>query len=140
LDLFDDKIEPLLRSAGLSDSEFEKALNLPRSTVYDWRKKRSRSYRKYLPQIAHHLGVSVGFLLSNEPLPDNFSSSPYEYNKNRIPRELMEEIDQSKRELKSMIDAKKQKLLGLIEKTDFSLSQLDMIERIINYIYKSQQK
>ena len=140
MDIFNDKIEPLLRSSGLSDTEFEKALGLPRSTVYDWRKKRSRSYRKYLPEIALKLNVTVGFLLSNEPLPDYFSSPHYEYGTHPLPPEVMRQLDCAKQELNSLIDNRKQKLVSLIQSTDFTLSQLDIIEHMIDYVCHNQQK
>lgn len=140
MDIFDNKIEPLLKSSGLSDAEFEKALGLPRSTVYDWRKKRSRSYRKYLSEIALQLGVTVGVLLSSEPLPDDFSSAPVAYGTRQISPELIRELDHSKLELENLQNVKKQKLVSLIQQTELSLSQLDIIENMIHYIYKTQQK
>ncbi|MCX7614818.1 MAG: hypothetical protein N2Z65_03575 [Clostridiales bacterium] len=141
MDLFFEKIEPLLKSSGLSDAEFEKQLGLPRSTVYDWRKKRSKSYWKHLPQIALKLGVSVGMLLSNEPLPNYLSEPPCQNETiSHIPPELVKELENSKLELENLIKVKKKKLAELIEETDLSLSQMDIIERMIYYICKTQQK
>ncbi|MDP4109544.1 MAG: hypothetical protein Q8878_05890 [Bacillota bacterium] len=136
MDIFADRIEPLLRSSGVSDSEFERSLNLPRSIVYDWRNKRSRSYMKYLPEIAGSFGVTVGFLLSDDN-SDNFFSAPQpKYDCGRISEDLMKKIDESKKELEEGKKARKQHLLDVIKNTDFSISQLYMIEHILEYIKK----
>ena len=42
------------------------ALGLNRQVVTDWKAKRSKSYNKYLPQIADYFGVSVDYLLGKE--------------------------------------------------------------------------
>ena len=56
----------LIDSSGKDDAKIERELNLPRSTVYDWRKGRSKSYRNYLSQIATYFGVSTDYLLGND--------------------------------------------------------------------------
>jgi transcriptional regulator with XRE-family HTH domain len=47
-----------------TDVAFEKACGLPSKTVSNWRRGRSASYMKILPQISHLLGVDVKELLS----------------------------------------------------------------------------
>ncbi|MBQ8005235.1 MAG: hypothetical protein IJ303_02870 [Clostridia bacterium] len=41
-------------------------LGLNRQAVTDWKAGRSKSYTKYLPQIAEFFGVSVDYLLGND--------------------------------------------------------------------------
>ena len=49
-----------------SDAAFERAANLPPKTVNNWRRGRSSSYMKMLPELAALLGVSVHDLLHTE--------------------------------------------------------------------------
>ena len=46
-----------------SDAAFERAANLPPKTVNNWRRGRSSSYMKLLPELAALFGVSVRDLL-----------------------------------------------------------------------------
>jgi len=57
----------LLDASGKSDAEIEKDLHLPRSTVYDWRNGRSKSYKKYISEIAAYFNVTTDYLLGNAP-------------------------------------------------------------------------
>ncbi len=49
-----------------SDAAFERAAELPPKTVSNWRRGRSSSYVKMLPQLAALFGVRVGDLLPSE--------------------------------------------------------------------------
>ena len=49
-----------------SDAAFERAANLPPKTVNNWRRGRSSSYMKMLPELAGLFGVSVRDLLQTE--------------------------------------------------------------------------
>lgn len=49
-----------------SDAAFERAANLPPKTVNNWRRHRSSSYMKLLPELASLFGVSVQDLLGEE--------------------------------------------------------------------------
>ena len=53
----------LLDKMGISDTQFEKALSLPHSTVYNWKGGRSHSYNKLLGRIADYFGVTTDYLL-----------------------------------------------------------------------------
>jgi transcriptional regulator with XRE-family HTH domain len=53
----------LIDSSGIPDSEIEQKLSIPRSTIYDWRKGRSRSYKKYAIELAEFFGVSIDYIL-----------------------------------------------------------------------------
>lgn len=50
-----------------SDAAFERALGLPPKTVNNWRRERSSSYMKMLPELARAFSVSLEALL-NIPL------------------------------------------------------------------------
>ena len=53
-----------------SDAAFERAANLPPKTVNNWRRNRSSSYMKMLPELATLFGVSVRDLLNTEEEAD----------------------------------------------------------------------
>ena len=55
------------------------ALGLNRQVVTDWKAKRSKSYNKYLPQIADYFGVSVDYLLGKEEKPATEGDELNEY-------------------------------------------------------------
>ena len=52
-----------------SDAAFERAANLPPKTVNNWRRRRSSSYMKLLPELASLFEVSVRDLLCEEQAP-----------------------------------------------------------------------
>lgn len=83
LDIFTNKILPLFEKSGLSDLELEKKIGLPRSIIYDWRKGRSKSYKKYISEISNYFGVSADYLLGNEQKnkPATNSDEPTELEK-----------------------------------------------------------
>ena len=60
------RIISLLDASGKDDTVIERELGLPRSTIYDWRNGRSKSYRNYLQQIAIYFSVSVDYIMGNE--------------------------------------------------------------------------
>ena len=53
------KIVSLLDADGRPDVEIENDLGLPRSTIYDWRNGRSKSYRKYIEKISTFYKVNL---------------------------------------------------------------------------------
>jgi hypothetical protein len=55
----------LFDSSGKNDADLEREIHLPRSIIYDWRNSRSKSYKKYLPQIASYFGISLDWLAGN---------------------------------------------------------------------------
>ncbi len=58
--------ETLFRCISLaypSDAAFEREMGLPPKTVSNWRRGRSTTYLKMLPELAHVLGVPVGDLV-----------------------------------------------------------------------------
>lgn len=62
------RIVELMKQNQCENRDLAVHLNLNRQVVTDWKAHRSRSYKKYLPQIAEFFGVSVEYLLGNESL------------------------------------------------------------------------
>ena len=58
-----DRILSLIDSEFESDAAFERALGLSEKTVNNWRRGRSSSYMKMLPQLSEEFRVTVGELL-----------------------------------------------------------------------------
>ena len=65
-----ERILSLIDSEFDSDAAFERAANLPPKTVNNWRRNRSSSYMKMLPELATLFGVSVRDLLNTEEEAD----------------------------------------------------------------------
>ena len=67
MSLFTEKFLPLIESSGKTDAELEKAMDLPRSIIYDWRTGRNKSsYKKYASNFAAYFNVSTDYLLGND--------------------------------------------------------------------------
>lgn len=49
-----------------SDAAFEAAVGLKPKTVYDWKRGKSKSYLKMLPELSKVFGLSTDYLLGNE--------------------------------------------------------------------------
>ncbi len=62
-----EKILALISSEYESDAAFERAFGLPEKTVNNWRRERSASFMKMLPELSAAFGVNVSELL-NIPL------------------------------------------------------------------------
>lgn len=72
-----DKILAELKIKGILQKELADYLDLSPNNITDWKSGRSRSYTKYLPQIAKFLGVSVDYLVENHP--DDISEELRDY-------------------------------------------------------------
>jgi transcriptional regulator with XRE-family HTH domain len=66
-----DKIIQLITEKHLNDIVFERELGLARSTVSDWKKGKTKSYKKHIKEIAEYFDVSVDFLLDTKKAPTN---------------------------------------------------------------------
>ena len=58
-----ERILSLIDSEFESDAAFERTVGLPEKTVNNWRRGRSASYMKMLPQLSEQFRVNVGELL-----------------------------------------------------------------------------
>ncbi len=66
----------LMKDRNLSQQELCRYLNLKKHAFSDWKSGKSQSYKKYLPQIADYLGVSVDYLLGRTDRPANANATP----------------------------------------------------------------
>ncbi len=62
-----ERVLSLISSEYESDAAFERAFGLPEKTVNNWRRGRSSSYMKMIPELSEIFGVNVSELL-NIPL------------------------------------------------------------------------
>ena len=58
-----ERIISLIEAEFESDAAFERAMGLAEKTVNNWRRDRSASYMKMLPELAAGFGIGVGELL-----------------------------------------------------------------------------
>ena len=65
-----ERVLSLVKAEFESDAAFERELNLQEKTVSNWRRGRSSSFMKILPQLSDHFGVNVGEIL-DIPLRDD---------------------------------------------------------------------
>lgn len=61
-----DRLFELVDEKFAEQKDFAAALQAPPSRISEWRKRKSNSYRKYLPQIAEALGTTTEYLLNGE--------------------------------------------------------------------------
>ncbi len=57
------RILALIESEFESDAAFERAIGIPEKTVNNWRRGRSSSFIKYLPELSERFRVNVGELM-----------------------------------------------------------------------------
>lgn len=66
------KISELLKERKISQSELCSFLGIKKNAYTNWKSGHTSSYKKYLPQIAAFLDVSVDYLLGGAGLPDPY--------------------------------------------------------------------
>lgn len=67
-----ERVLSLIDSEFESDAAFEREMELPEKTVNNWRRGRSASFMKVLPELSELFGVNIGELL-DIPLRDDSS-------------------------------------------------------------------
>ncbi len=67
-----ERVLSLIDSEFESDASFERELGLPEKTINNWRRGRSSSFMKLLPELAEVFGVNIGELL-DIPIRDDSS-------------------------------------------------------------------
>ena len=76
----DELLERILQTCrvkGVKQKDLANALGLLHSNISLWKQGKSNSYRRYLPEIAEYLGVTVAYLVGEEiNLPDNITGLP----------------------------------------------------------------
>ena len=85
-----------------SDAAFERTMGLAQKTVNNWRRERSSSYMKMLPEISEKFGINIGELLDMPVRHDTSELSDDEirllqsYRRTRtLPKELREALCQT---------------------------------------------
>lgn len=63
------KILQLMWDKGISDMELCRSAGINKSAVTDWKKGKTQSYMKHLPEIAKVLDVTVDYLLGKKEKP-----------------------------------------------------------------------
>lgn len=86
------KILDLMWKNGISDAELCSRAHINKSAVTDWKKGKTKSYMRYLPEIAEVLGTTVSYLKDETNTKEKQSSSP------------SEDISEERKELHSLID------------------------------------
>jgi transcriptional regulator with XRE-family HTH domain len=66
MDITLNNVLSLFDKSGKNDTDLEKEIGIPRSTIYDWRNGRSKSYKNYTNQIATYFNVSLDWLAGKE--------------------------------------------------------------------------
>lgn len=91
-----DNILSLLKIQKRKQSELAAHLNLSKNVFTNWKRGDNSSYKKYLPEIAEFLGVSVDYLVGNETKTETPSFTYALYNE--MTHDLsQEQIDQLKK-------------------------------------------
>ena len=62
MDVYRERIKPLFDASGLSVQEIADATGIKVKTIYNWNQGLSKSYTKFIPQIAAFLNVSADYL------------------------------------------------------------------------------
>lgn len=63
MDIYHERIKPLLEESGLSDRKLEQEIGLPRGIIYKWNTGANDSYIKNAGLIAKYFGVNTEWLL-----------------------------------------------------------------------------
>lgn len=69
LDIFKDRILPLINASGKTDRFLEEAIRLPRGIIYKWKNGKNKNYKFYIVEIAAYFHVSTDYLLGNTDDP-----------------------------------------------------------------------
>lgn len=70
------KISYLLEQSGRTQKELTDSLGIEKSVFSSWKTGKSKSYSKYLAQIAQFFNVSIDYLLDNERSSPDLSDEP----------------------------------------------------------------
>ena len=78
MDIYFDRIKPLFDGSGKTDADLEREIGIPAKKISQWNIGYTKSYTKYIPQIAAYFRVSTDYLLGNtdDPAPAGQKESP----------------------------------------------------------------
>lgn len=69
MDIYVERIKPLFDKSGKGDAELEREIGIPARKISQWNINYTKSYTKYIPQIAAYFHVSTDYLLGNTDTP-----------------------------------------------------------------------
>lgn len=69
MDIYAERIKPLFDQSGKSDAELEREIGISARKISQWNINYTKSYTKYIPQIAAYFHVSTDYLLGNTDTP-----------------------------------------------------------------------
>lgn len=69
MDIYAERIKPLFVRSGKSDAELEREIGIPAKKISQWNINYTKSYTKYIQQIAAYFHVSTDYLLGNTDDP-----------------------------------------------------------------------
>ena len=87
-----DNISRILDEKKLKQKDLTDYLGISKNCFTDWKNGKSASYKKYLPQIAEFLGVSVDYLIGNEEPADNEKLSFALFGTSDVDDEVIEDV------------------------------------------------
>jgi len=112
-----DRILDLLQKRGIRQKELAKELNLGEDNISVWKKGKSKSYTKYIYQIAEYLDTSVAYLMceTDDPTPPDKkkASSEIEDAENRM---IYDELKSVGIDLAVISDEEYERLLLFIDR------------------------
>lgn len=78
MDIYFDRIKPLFDGSGKTDADLEREIGIPAKKISQWNIGYTKSYTKYIPQIASYFHVSADHLLGNtdDPTPAGQKEKP----------------------------------------------------------------
>lgn len=78
MDIFSERIKPLFEKSGKLDTELEREIGIPPKKINQWTSGYTKSWQKYIPQIASYFHVSTDYLLgrTDDPRPIGESEQP----------------------------------------------------------------
>ena len=69
MDIYAERIKPLFDQSGKGDAELEREIGIPARKISQWNINYTKSYTKYIPQIATYFHVSTDYLFGNTDDP-----------------------------------------------------------------------
>ena len=78
MDIYSEKIRLLFDKSGKTDLDLEREIGIPAKKISQWNVGYTKSYTKFIPQIAAYFHVSTDYLLGNtdDPTPAGQKEKP----------------------------------------------------------------
>lgn len=114
LDIFKDRILPLINNSGKTDRFLEEAIELPRGIIYKWKNGKNKNYKFYIVEIAAYFKVSTDYLIgkTDDPSPPGVEGQP-----TPVSESGLSPLDKRLNELLSVSsDETKRLMIDLLEK------------------------